>query len=140
MTLEPRDKISLSDIRIGKAYEFLEDAEITFKAGRYRTSVNRSYYAVLNAVRAVLILEGINPRSHEGTVTMLSLRFVRPGLLQKEFVKKFELLLSRRTDVDYGDLEIIDLSDAEDSLRISREMVGEIDALRKEMIKNLVTS
>lgn len=136
MTLEWRDKVSLSNIRIAKAYEFLEDAELTFKAGRYKTSVNRSYYAILNAVRAVLILEGVNPKSHEGAVTMMSLRLVKPGLLPKEFVKNFELLLSRRTDVDYGDLEMTNPSDAEDSLKIAKEMIYRIDALRKEMIEN----
>lgn len=137
MTLEPRDKISLSNIRIAKAYEFLEDAEMTFRAGRYKTSVNRSYYAVLNAIRSVLILEGVNPKSHEGAMTMLSLRLVKPGLLPKEFVKNFELLLSRRTDVDYGDLELTEPSDAEDSLRVAREILTRIDELRKEMIGNL---
>ncbi|MFN3480051.1 MAG: HEPN domain-containing protein [Thermodesulfovibrionales bacterium] len=137
MTLEPSDKISLSDIRMARAYEFLEDAEMIFKAGRYKTSVNRSYYAVLNAIRAVLILEGVNPKSHEGAMPMLSLRLIKPGLLPKEFVKNFELLLSRRTDVDYGDLEITEPSDAEDSLNIAREMLSRIDKLRKEMIENL---
>lgn len=119
MTLETKDKISLSNIRISKAKEALEDARANLKEGRYRTSVNRSYYAVLNAVRAVLILEGINPKTHEGVITMLSLRFVRPGILSKDFIKKFELLLFRRTDVDYGDIDVIEKADAEDSLTIA---------------------
>jgi len=70
-----------------KAFEALDDARANLEEGRYKTSVNRSYYAVLNAVRAVLILEGVNPKTHEGALTMLSLRLVRPGLLSKEFVK-----------------------------------------------------
>lgn len=136
MSLELRDKLSLSDIRIKKAYEALDDARANLKDGRYRTSVNRSYYAVLNAVRALLILEGSNPKTHEGALTMLSLRFVRPGLLSKEFVKRFEILLSRRTDVDYGDLEIVDREEAEDSLRIAEEFIGTIEELRKKIINS----
>lgn len=137
MTLETKDKISLSNIRISKAKEALEDARANLKEGRYRTSVNRSYYAVLNAVRAVLILEGINPKTHEGVITMLSLRFVRPGILSKDFIKKFELLLFRRTDVDYGDIDVIEKADAEDSLTIAEEFIIAMEELRKRMLDSL---
>ncbi len=133
MTLELKDKKSLSDIRMAKAYEFLEDARANYKDGRYKTSVNRSYYAALNAVRAILILEGANPETHEGTITMLSLRFIKPGLLSIDIIKKFKILLSRRTDVDYGDFETIDKAETEDSIRIAEETIKAIDKVRKEI-------
>jgi uncharacterized protein (UPF0332 family) len=120
-----------------KAFEALDDARANLEEGRYKTSVNRSYYAVLNAVRAVLILEGVNPKTHEGALTMLSLRLVRPGLLSKEFVKNFELLLSRRTEVDYGDLGVIDSIEAEDSYNIAKAMVSALNELRKKMTSSL---
>lgn len=137
MNLEAKDKKILSDVRMKKALEFLEDARANFKGSRYKTSVNRSYYAVLNAARALLILEGVNPETHNGVVTMLSLRFVRPALLSVRTIKDFKILLSRRTDVDYGDFETIDASDAEDSLTRANEMMKEVDRLRKEMIERL---
>lgn len=137
MNLEAQDKKSLSDIRMNKAVEFLEDAHANFKDARYKTSVNRSYYAVLNAARALLILEGVNPETHSGVVTMLSLRFVKPSLLSVSIIKDFKVLLSRRTDVDYGDFETIDASNAEDSLKIADKMVEELDRLRKEMAESL---
>ncbi len=137
MILESKDKKVLSDIRMKKALEFLEDAQVNFKDSRNRTSVNRSYYAVLNAARALLILEGANPETHSGTVTMLSLRFVKPGLLPVKIIKDFKVLLSRRTDVDYGDFETIDASDAEDSLRIAGEMIDDLDRTRRKMIESL---
>lgn len=134
MTLQPQDKVSLSEIRMTKAYEFLEDARANYEGGRYKTSINRSYYAALNAIRAILILEGVNPETHEGTITMLSLRFIKPELLPVEIVKDFKLLFSRRTDVDYGDFTIINESDAEDSLRVAEEILNIVDKLRQKMI------
>jgi len=133
VTLEPKDKKSLSDLRMAKAYEFLEDARANYKDGRYKTSINRSYYAALNAARAILVLEGANPATHEGTTTMLSLRFVKTGLLPIDIIKKFKVLLSRRTDVDYGDFETLDKTDAGDSIRIAEEMIVAIDSIRKGM-------
>lgn len=137
MTLAPEDKKALSNIRMEKAYRYLQDATANYREGRYETAVNRSYYAALSAVRSILILEGIDPESHKGAITMLSLRFVKPSLLAKDIVKRFELLLSRRTDVDYGDLETIDAEDAKDSLKITEEIIHGIDKVRKEMIKGL---
>jgi uncharacterized protein (UPF0332 family) len=133
MTLESQDKKSLSDIRMAKAYEFLEDARANYKDGRYKTSINRSYYAALNAARSILILEGANPETHEGTITMLSLRFIKPGLLPVDIIKKFKILFSRRTDVDYGDFDNIDKTDAEDSIGITGEIIELIDKARKKM-------
>lgn len=68
---------------------------------------------------------------------MLSLRFVRPALLSVRTIKDFKILLSRRTDVDYGDFETVDASDAEDSVTRANEMMKEVDRLRKEMIERL---
>ena len=131
--LEPQDKRSLSDVRMAKAHEFLEDARANLREGRHRTAINRSYYAALSAVRSVLILEGANPDTHEGAVTLLSLRLVKPGLLSVETVKHFKLLLSRRTDVDYGDFDTVDTADAEDAIRIAATMIEALESARKAL-------
>ncbi len=62
---------------------------------------------------------------------------MKPALLPVRIVKDFKVLLSRRTDVDYGDFETIDASDARDSVRIAAELIEEVDRLRKEMIDSL---
>lgn len=116
MTLTPEEKKSLSTIRLAKAREFLDDAQAALQEDRHRTSVNRSYYAALNAVRALLIVDGVNPESHEGTITMLSLRFIKTRVLPVSIIKDYKILLARRTDVDYGDFDSIDAEDAGDSL------------------------
>jgi uncharacterized protein (UPF0332 family) len=135
MTLEPKDKELLSDLRMAKAREFLGDAEANLKEDRLLTSVNRSYYAALNAVRSLLILEGVDPESHDGAVTLLSLRFVKPGLLPVNVVKQFKLLLSRRTDVDCGDFETVSPDDAKDSSKIAADLLEVIDTLRKRLLQ-----
>jgi uncharacterized protein (UPF0332 family) len=135
--LDSQEKKYLSDIRMAKAKEFFQDAEANYREGRYKTSVNRSYYAALNASRSILILEGANPETPESTVTMLGLRFIKPSLLPMEIIKKFKTLFSRKADVDYGDFETTGAADAEDSLTIAREMVEAIDAARIGMTESL---
>jgi len=135
MTLEEKDKRSLSDVRMAKAREFMEDARANLGEGRLRTAINRSYYAALSAARSILILEGANPETHEGVVTMLSLRFIKPGILPVDVVKNFKVLLSRRTDVDYGDFDTTSRADAEDSIRITEETINLVEQARKKLME-----
>jgi uncharacterized protein (UPF0332 family) len=137
VTLDTKDKKALSDARMDKAKEFLSDARATYNERRFRTSVNRAYYAALNAVRAVLILEGANPETHEGAVTLFSIRFIKTGILTVDIIKKFKILLSRRTDVDYGDFDTIDAADAEDSLKSAGLIIEAINRVRTKLISEL---
>lgn len=54
--LSYEEKIALSDVRFKKSKEMLSDAINSFKIGMYKTSVNRSYYAVLHSARALLMI------------------------------------------------------------------------------------
>ena len=82
----------------------------------------------------MLILDGANPETHEGVVTMLSLRFIKPGLLPLDVIKNFKVLLSRRTDVDYGDFDSIGEVDADDSIRIAGDIIERIEAARAKLM------
>lgn len=132
-----KDKKILSDMRMSRAREFLTDAQANFEEQRFRTAVNRAYYASLSAIRALLILEGINPETHEGVLTMLSLRFVKTEMLPVSLIKNFKALFSKRTDVDYGDFDTTSVTDAEESLKIAGEIIEAIDTVRERLIKEM---
>lgn len=74
MSLKMEQKLKLSQIRADRAEETLKKAEFNLKDGMFRTTVNRSYYAVLYAARALLILKGIDPVKHEGSQNHACLR------------------------------------------------------------------
>ena len=131
MKLTRQDKEQLSEIRFAKAQEFFRDAQANIGENRYKTGVNRAYYAVLQAVRSLLVLEGLDTETHSGAITVLSLHFVKTGLLPLESVKTIKLLLSRRTDVDYGDFDSITEEEAQDSLQKAEALLQQIDAVRR---------
>lgn len=135
--LTPDEKISLSDLRMDRAREMLEDAKKTLYAGMFKTSVNRSYYAALHATRSLLILKGIDPATHDGTIKILSLDFVKTGLIPKEILKILKRLLSLRTDADYGDMVTVEECDAQEALKDAEKFLNEISALREKLINEL---
>jgi uncharacterized protein (UPF0332 family) len=134
VNLEAEDKRSLSNLRMSKAKAFLEDAQANRREGRDKTAINRAYYAALSAIRSLLVLEGSNAETHEGVITMLSLRFVKPNLLPVAFVKSFKLLQSRRADVDYGDIDTIGPDEAADAVQTAEEMIDQAEKVRKALL------
>ena len=46
--------------RMERAFEMLIAAEDNLKIGQYKTSLNRSYYAIFHAMRAANIIKGFD--------------------------------------------------------------------------------
>lgn len=137
MTLSIEDKVDLARYRIEKAKKLLNDAHSLLNTGSYESSVNRCYYAILTASRALLILRGIDPETHEGVKTMLSKEFIRTGLLPKEFGETFRSIQARRLDSDYGDYIEIGLEEASDSFKRAEEFVGKAEKVLNRIIGDI---
>jgi uncharacterized protein (UPF0332 family) len=135
--LNSEEKIILSDIRFKKSEEMLADAVKSLKNGMYMTSVNRSYYAALHAARSLLILKGVDPLSHDGVKTMISLHFIKPKILSQEVMRYFKNLMTLRTDVDYGDFESIEKNEVNGALKQAKRFLKIIDSVRKKLIKEI---
>lgn len=61
--MESRDSHDLVKYRIEQAYECLIASE-AIMATSYKTSLNRSYYAIFHALRAVLALDNLDILSY----------------------------------------------------------------------------
>ncbi len=63
-----QSKIDLARYRLDKAKECLRVAEYLIEPGEYLSILNRAYYAIFHAVRAVFALEGIDRKKHSGVI------------------------------------------------------------------------
>lgn len=137
MTLNIEEKKALSKYRFEKAERLLNDAQLLLEEGRWESSVNRSYYAALNAAKAVLILFGIDPKTHEGVKTMVNKKLVLEGFISKDYGKWFRNLLFQREDADYADYVTIDSSDAEDAFKNASIFIEKINEVINTLIQQL---
>jgi len=135
MTLTREDKIGLSNYRMEKAKALLRDAELLLASGSHASSTNRSYYALLSAVKSLLILRGIDPETHEGAKVMFSKEFIRTGLVGKEFGEAFRSLQSRRMDSDYGDYIELGPEEAKDSIERAKHFIETAETARNKIIE-----
>ena len=78
----------LSRYRLEKAKEDLETAEENLNTGKYRASVNRSYYAVFHALRAITALDQFDSGKHSGIISFFNQHYVKTGVFSRDISKK----------------------------------------------------
>jgi uncharacterized protein (UPF0332 family) len=79
MTRENR--IANARAEIVSARDALRVAEAALGIGVRRDAMSRAYYAIFHAARALLLLEGVEPKTQSGVARMLGEELVRAGKL-----------------------------------------------------------
>ena len=108
--------------------EMMRDAQVLAVEGRWKSFVNRLYYAVFQAVSALMIQENIRIKSHSGAKAMLELHFVKTGIIEKKWSKFYN-----REESDYGAFVVFT---AEDVLPLLPQTEEFIDVLKRLIIKS----
>lgn len=137
MTLDLEEKKSLSKYRLEKAKRLLEDARLLLEKERFESSINRSYYAALTAAKGLLILFGIDPKTHEGVKTMVGKKLIMDGYMSNEYGKWFRGLFFEREDADYADFIVVDKSDAQEAYKNALAFVEKSIEVADRLVKEL---
>lgn len=109
MTQENRKSNIAQDL--ARAKECLTSADLLFSHGQLPDAVSRLYYYLYHAVRALLLSKGFEPKTHEGALRLLSMHFVKPGLLDVETSHIFTRLMKYREEADYNPSYVFTQSD-----------------------------
>jgi uncharacterized protein (UPF0332 family) len=84
-----------------EATSSLDDADFLCQNGRLKSAVSRSYYAALQAARALLFSKGLEASTHSGVAHLVYEHFVAPRLLPPEIARLLRRLQVAREDADY---------------------------------------
>ncbi len=117
----------LSMIRLTKAKEDLDTAKDNIRSGRYRASVNRSYYAVFHALRAVTALDRFDSGKHSGIIAFFNLHYVKTGLFDKEISKLIDACYRFREKADYDDFIQVEEEEAVLQIEKAEYIVEEVE-------------
>lgn len=73
----------LAGYRMDRAKEMLPAAKDNLEIGQYKTSLNRSYYAIFHAMRAMNILKGFDSSKHSGVIAFFNKEYLKEGIMDK---------------------------------------------------------
>lgn len=73
----------LAGYRMERAREMLDAAKDNLEIGQFKTSLNRSYYAIFHAMRAANILKGFDSSKHSGVIAFFNKEYLKEGILER---------------------------------------------------------
>lgn len=126
--------IELARYRLEKAKQARKDAELLLKNGSYVSAVNRIYYSMFYAARALLATRQLDSSKHSGVISMFHREFVKPGLMSKESGKSLGDAFQFRIEGDYEDY-----SEASHELAELLFTRGELFLAEAEKVLNQIT-
>lgn len=117
--------------RLDKAFESLADAKLLSQNKRWNACVNRLYYSAYYAVIALLLQDSYEGSTHQGVRNQFNLKFIKVGIIDKEYGKLYSKLFDWRQKGDYGDLFNFDEEQVFSLIKPTEEFLLEIQKLIK---------
>ena len=84
-----------------RAQECQGAAVLCLNHGFYADAISRSYYAIMHAAKAALLLHGVQVSSHVGLRNRFGLTLVRTGLVEAQWAYDISRGLDERIRADY---------------------------------------
>ena len=109
---------------------------MSFDAGFYDASANRSYYAIFHAARAVLMLNGQDYKKHSGVIAFFNRDYIKTEILERKLGKILRDAFEIRTDCDYEDFYMVDKEDVEQQIKNAKYFIEKIEAYLQTVFTN----
>lgn len=107
----------LAKYRYSLALEDLESAKNLLKEDDLRLALNRSYYSIFHAMRAVNTLDEFDSSRHSSVIAHFNKEHVKNGDFPKEIAKMITGAMEIRQKADYEDFYIASRKDAENQVK-----------------------
>jgi uncharacterized protein (UPF0332 family) len=117
----------LAGYRMERAKEMLSAAEDNLKIGQYKTSLNRSYYAIFHAMRAMNILKGFDSSKHSGVIAYFNKEYIKEGIMDKELSVIIKSCSFLREKSDYDDFFIVGRKETENQLASAKVFLEAVE-------------
>lgn len=121
------DRKTLSEYRLNRAKEDLEVAENNHRGGFYKAAINRSYYAIFHAIRAVNVLDGFDASKHSSVIAHFNQFFVHENKFDRNIYKLIDSAYRIREKCDYSDFFIASQEDSAKQICNAKEFIRKVE-------------
>ena len=104
----------MTKYRLDLAKERFEISKKLLDDGHYRDSINRSYYSIFSAVRALLAEEKIDFKKHSAVISYFRKNYIKTKIFDVKFSDYIGDAFDFRNDCDYEDFIFVSRNEAEE--------------------------
>ena len=123
----------LAGYRMDRAKEMLVAARENLEIGQYKTSLNRSYYAIFHAMRAMNILKGFDSSKHLGVIAFFNKEYLKENILDRNLSIVIKNSAFLREKSDYDDFYIASKQEAEKQLEEAERFLDAVEIAMNKM-------
>ncbi len=127
-----KERLILAEYRIKEADQKLNGAKILLENGCLKDSINRSYYAIFNALRSVLALEGVDFKRHSQVIGYFNKNYIHKKIIDEKYIDTISMAFQIRNSCDYDDFYIVSKQDAENQLENAENFLEAIKVYLQE--------
>jgi len=128
-------QLDLCRYRLDKAKDDFGVAKSNLENKNFSQSINRSYYSMFHAVRALLALEKYDSRKHSGIISYFAHNFIKTGIIEPEYSKMLTNAFKIRNECDYDDFYIAAYQDAKMQFENAGKFIARIEKYIEEYLK-----
>jgi uncharacterized protein (UPF0332 family) len=102
------NKGDLVQYRLEKAQSTIKEAKVLAVQRLWSGVVNRLYYSCFYAVIALLAINEITARTHNGVRSAFFKLYIKSGILDKKYSVLYSNLMRKRQENDYADFQVFE--------------------------------
>ena len=129
------EKLGLVKLQLEKAEERLEAAKYLLDGGYHEDAVSRAYYSMYYAAKAILTLKNIEPKTHEGVLSMFGLHVIKESDVEGYYGKALRFAKEEREKSDYDALAEVNKEEAETIVEDAENFLVRIKDAIKDILK-----
>lgn len=128
-----KDRIKkLIEEEIKIAERRLKAGELLLKEGMLEDAINRLYYAIFYAAKAMLNSVGYDAKTHSGLISEFGLRLIKEDLVKKKYGKILRNAFEKRESSDYEIGVVFEEQEVKELLKSAREFLKNAKSFVKE--------
>ena len=124
--MEESSRLDYSKYRLDLANEYLRDSKKDFEEERLKSSLNRSYYAIFDVLRAVTILDNFDSKKHSGIISYFNREYIRTGIFDRNIYQLIDSAFRLRNYADYDDFYLVSKKEVQNQIYSAEKIINMI--------------
>ena len=129
MSLSDEERSTIVRLEIEKSKNTFAEVITLVNAGLWSGAANRLYYAVFHAVCALLVHDGHQVNTHQGSHALFGLHYIKTGILPAKFGHLYGQLQTMRENSDYNCIYEVRPEELQGQIEPARQMISAIEVL-----------
>ena len=132
--MEDDDAKKLIEEELAIAKRRLKASELLLSNDMIEDAINRVYYALFYAAKAMLNSAGFDAKSHSGLISEFGLRIVKPKLVERVYGKVLRKSFEARESSDYKIGAIFDKGEVKELISDAKKFIERAENFVKSRI------